>query len=164
MHFITYELKRKKKENRSCFKEYLGRWRFTLMGLSVVFSLSTHYFKSNFLSFCFSTLIPNWYVLKWRKTSQKTVIISHKERIRLLYPLLFRIHRNSRTPDVKGITMGRGPTYGDSFSEIYLQGKSPWGWGCYIKNLPTAHDWCHELLEGRSKVRARSGLRFSGIF
>ena len=62
-----------------------------------------------------------------KKTSQKTVIISHKERIRPLYPLLFRIHRNSRTPDVKGITMGRGPIYGDSFSEIYLQGKSPWG-------------------------------------
>ena len=49
---------------------------------------------------------------KKKKTLKKTVIISHKERIRPLYPLLFRIHRNSRTPDVKGITMGRGPIWG----------------------------------------------------
>ena len=42
---------------------------------------------------------------------------------------------------------------GDSFSDIYpllilfikpptslIRGKVPWGRGCYIKNVPTAHD------------------------
>lgn len=108
MHFITYELK------------LLLFWRILKGGHvshscayeSCSCSLSTHYFKPNFPSFCFSTLIPNWYVLEKRKNSQKTVIISHKERIRPLSPLLFGIHRNSRTPDIKGITMGRRPIWG----------------------------------------------------
>ena len=112
MHFMTYELKRKKRKPL-LFWRILRAVTFHTHGLvSRVQPVNTLFQTYHFLSFCFSTLIPNWYVLKWRKTSQKTVIISHKERIRPLYPLLFRIHRNSRTPDVKGITMGRGPIWG----------------------------------------------------
>ena len=68
MHCITYVLE--KKDNRCCFEAYSKAVTFhTITSLWVVFSLSTLYFKLNFLckssdDFLFLDGNADWYMLK----------------------------------------------------------------------------------------------------
>ena len=80
MHPITYEIKRKKGKPPVVVWSILKAVTFhTDAGLWVVFSLSTHYFKTNFLSFCFSMLTPIDTGSIKEKTLKKRFLLAYRE-------------------------------------------------------------------------------------
>ena len=147
MHCITYVLEKKNSETVVVVKHTLRQSRFTL-SQALVFSLSALYFKLNFLcessdDFLFLDANADWYMLKSKWNSQKTIL--HQERINPCFafiqlphsrgiPTCFGMHFRSPTNihatreeilsagkpmrcknNFRGITMGRGPIWGSNY-------------------------------------------------
>ena len=137
MHCITYVLEKKNSEIVVVVKHTLRQSRFTL-SQALVFSLSALYFKLNFLcessdDFLFLDANADWYMLKSKWNSQKTILHQDNSRTtvgsRRVLACTFAPPRNVHATreeilsagkpmrsknNFRGITMGRGPIWGSN--------------------------------------------------
>ena len=138
-------VKKKKGKNRCCFEAHSKAVTFhTITSLWVVFSLSTLYFKLNFLCesfdrFLFLDAHSSFDTCSNNKRLLKTIITSLQERINLALPTCFcnsitrrNFHATRREilssgkpirskNNFRGITMVRGPIWGiNSLSTFIL--------------------------------------------